>query len=442
MKGFMLAGLALLLVGLGVGKSVAQAPNDWWEWFKTFGGSDRDWGNSVQQTRDGGFIVVGTTLSFGAGEADVWLIKTDADGNKLWEKTFGGSDWDVGNSVQQTSDGGFILVGTTLSFGAGEADVWLIKTDADGNKLWEKTFGGSDWDVGNSVQQTSDGGFILVGTTLSFGAGEADVWLIKTDADGNKLWEKTFGGSDRDVGNSVQQTSDGGFILVGETASFGAGEDDVWLIKTDADGNKLWEKTFGGSGWDDGWSVQQTSDGGFIIVGATASFGAGGFDVWLIKTDADGNKLWEKTFGGDNLDVGLSVQQTSDGGFIIVGETWSFGAGWADVWLIKTDADGNKLWEKTFGGSGWDEGSSVQQTSDGGFIIVGDTESFGAGEADVWLIKTDADGNKLWEKTFGGSSYDYGYSVQQTSDGGFIIVGETWSFGAGDYDVLLIKSRP
>jgi hypothetical protein len=390
MKGFMLAGLALLLVGLGVGKSVAQAPNDWWEWFKTFGGSDRDWGNSVQQTRDGGFIVVGTTLSFGAGEADVWLIKTDADGNKLWEKTFGGSDWDVGNSVQQTSDGGFILVGTTLSFGAGEADVWLIKTDADGNKLWEKTFGGSD----------------------------------------------------RDVGNSVQQTSDGGFILVGETASFGAGEDDVWLIKTDADGNKLWEKTFGGSGWDDGWSVQQTSDGGFIIVGATASFGAGGFDVWLIKTDADGNKLWEKTFGGDNLDVGLSVQQTSDGGFIIVGETWSFGAGWADVWLIKTDADGNKLWEKTFGGSGWDEGSSVQQTSDGGFIIVGDTESFGAGEADVWLIKTDADGNKLWEKTFGGSSYDYGYSVQQTSDGGFIIVGETWSFGAGDYDVLLIKSRP
>jgi hypothetical protein len=206
------------------------------------------------------------------------------------------------------------------------------------------------------------------------------------------------------------------------------------------DGNKLWEKTFGGSGLDWGSSVQQTRDGGFILVGTTTSFGAG--DVWLIKTDANGNKQWEKTFGGSNVDSGWSVQQTSDGGFIIVGNTASFGARWGDVWLIKTDADGNKLWDRTFGGSDWDWGFSVQQTSDGGFILVGETTSFGAGEADVWLIKTDADGNKLWDRTFGGSDWDWGFSVQQTSDGGFIIVGATRSFGAGDYDVLLIKSRP
>jgi hypothetical protein len=386
MKGFMLAGLALLLVGLGVGKSVVQAPS--WEWFKTFGGSD----------------------------------------------------WDSGSSVQQTSDGGFILVGTTTSFGAGGFDVWLIKTDADGNKLWEKTFGGIRDDRGHSVQQTSDGGFILLGWTESFDAREADVWLIKTDASGNIEWDRTFGGSDRDKGSSVQQTSDGGFILVGYTESFGAGWADVWLIKTDADGNKLWEKTFGGSGLDSGSSVQQTSDGGFIIVGYTTSFGAGGFDVWLIKTDADGNKLWEKTFGGSRRDWGSSVQQTSDGGFIIVGYTTSFGAG--DVWLIKTDANGNKQWDRTFGGSDWDEGWSVQQTSDGGFIIVGWTWSFGAGGPDVWLIKTDANGNKQWDRTFGGSDWDWGFSVQQTSDGGFIIVGSTESFGAGEGDVLLIKSRP
>jgi hypothetical protein len=384
MKGFMLAGLALLLVGLGVGKSVAQAPS--WEWVKTFGGSNDDWGSSVQQTSDGGFILVGYTASFGAGGPDVWLIKTDADGNKQWDRTFGG--------------------------------------------------GGSDW--GSSVQQTSDGGFIIVGDTASFGAGWADVWLIKTDANGNKQWDRTFGGSGLDSGSSVQQTSDGGFILVGYTASFGAG--DVWLIKTDANGNKLWDRTFGGGNLDEGRSVQQTSDGGFIIVGYTASFGAG--DVWLIKTDADGNKLWDRTFGGSMVDRGYSVQQTSDGGFIIVGWTWSFGAGGPDVWLIKTDADGNKLWDRTFGGSDWDEGYSVQQTSDGGFIIVGWTWSFGAGGPDVWLIKTDADGNKLWDRTFGGSMVDRGYSVQQTSDGGFIIVGATRSFGAGDYDVLLIKSRP
>jgi hypothetical protein len=388
MKGFMLAGLALLLVGLGVGKSVAQAPS--WEWVKTFGGSD----------------------------------------------------WDWGSSVQQTSDGGFILVGTTRSFGAGGPDVWLIKTDAEGNKLWEKTFGGIRDDRGHSVQQTSDGGFIVVGDTGSFGAGWGDVWLIKTDANGNKLWDRTFGGSFADWGSSVQQTSDGGFIIVGNTGSFGAGWGDVWLIKTDADGNKLWDRTFGGSGSDFGRSVQQTSDGGFIIVGYTESFSAGGPDVWLIKTDANGNKLWDRTFGGSENDLGYSVQQTSDGGFILVGATTSFGAGWADVWLIKTDANGNKQWDRTFGGSSLDSGRSVQQTSDGGFILVGYTGSFGAGWADVWLIKTDADGNKLWDRTFGGSSYDYGYSVQQTSDGGFIIVGATRSFGAGDYDVLLIKSRP
>jgi hypothetical protein len=384
MKGFMLAGLALLLVGLGVGKSVVQAPS--WEWFKTFGGSEDDSGSSVQQTSDGGFILVGTTTSFGAGGFDVWLIKTDASGNKLWEKTFGGIRDDRGHSVQQTSDGGFILLGWTESFDAREADVWLIKTDASGNIEWDRTFGGSDRDKGSSVQQTSDGGFILVGYTESFGAGWADVWLIKTDADGNKLWDRTFGGSGLDSGSSVQQTSDGGFILVGYTTSFGAGGFDVWLIKTDADGNKLWEKTFGGSRRDWGSSVQQTSDGGFIIVGYTTSFGAG--DVWLIKTDANGNKQWDRTFGGSDWDEGWSVQQTSDGGFIIVGWTWSFGAGGPDVWLIKTDANGNKQWDRTFGGSDWDWGFSVQQTSDGGFIIVGSTESFGAGEGDVLLIKS------------------------------------------------------
>jgi hypothetical protein len=376
MKGFMLAGLALLLVGLGVGKSVAQAPNDWWEWVKIIDGGGNDEGHSVQQTSDGGFILLGWTESFDAREADVWLVKTDASGNIEWDRTFGRSDRDKGYSVQQTSDGGFILVGYTESFGAGWEDVWLIKTDADGNKLWEKTFGGSGWDGGFSVQQTSDGGFIIAGATWSFGAGEGDVWLVKTDASGNIEWDRTFGGSRSDLGFSVQQTSDGGFIIAGATWSFGAGEGDVWLIKTDADGNMLWDRTFGGryrwwGYWDESYSVQQTSDGGYILVGST-----------LIRTDANGNKLWERNFSGN------SVQQTRDGGFILVGGTeWFVGHA---VLLIKTDADGNKLWERTFGGGleNYSVGLSVQQTSDGGYILLGSTFFLGSWGKEFLLIKS------------------------------------------------------
>jgi uncharacterized delta-60 repeat protein len=351
-------------------------------------------------------------------------------------KTYGGTDYAF--SVQQTSDSGYIIAGTTRSFGAGNEDIILIKTDANGNIIWAKTYGGIDPDLAHSVQQTSDGGYILAGYTLSFGAGFYDAFLVKTDANGNIIWPKTYGGTYYDYAYSVQQTSDGGYIVAGYTYSFSAG--DILLIKTDANGNIIWAKTYGGTYWDEAYSVQQTSDGGYIVAGYTDSFGAGGSDIFLIKTDANGNVIWAKTYGGTYYDYAYSVQQISDGGYIVAGYTYSFGAGWYDVFLIKTDANGDLEWAKTYGGTDHDLAYSVQHTSDGGYIVAGITYPFGASYYDIFLIKTDANGNIIWDKTYGGTDHDLAYSVQHTSDGGYIVAGETNSFGAGYYDIFLIKT--
>jgi len=371
---FLLLGLVLvisLVACAGKPEPVLQSGSTS-QWYKTFSSGE---GNSVLQTIDGGYIVCGTTGSYSAPESYIYLMKTDAYGNKLWDKAFNAEFQDTGRSVQQIADGGYIVCGTT-AYGRGGKDIRLIKTDADGNTLWDKTFGGENSDdEGFSVQQTTGGGYIVCGTTYSYVAGSEDIRLIKTDADGNILWDKTFGGNEWDSGRSVQQTTDSGYILCGSKESDGAGED-IWLIKTDEDGNKLWDKTFGSENSDVSNSVRQTTDNGYIVCGSSVVYGVGTGYIWLIKTDTDGNKLWVKTFGGEQLDEGYSVQQTTDGGYIVCGTTNSYGAGYFDIWLIKTDASGNKLWDKTFGGKGLDQGFSVEQTADGGYIVCGATDSY------------------------------------------------------------------
>jgi hypothetical protein len=286
-----------------------------------------------------------------------------------------------------------------------------------------KTYGGTDDDVARFVQQTSDGGYIVVGETNSFGAGSYDIFLLKTDAYGNLQWAKTYGGDSYDFAYSVQQTSDSGYMVVGHIGVLFGDYMDIFLIKTDAYGNVIWAKTYGGANYDYAYSVRQTSDGGYIVAGGTWSFGAGIFDIFLIKTDENGNIQWAKTYGGTREDYGFSVQQTSDGGYIVMGHTISFGAGYDDIFLIKTDANGNVQWAKTYGGTSDDLVRFVRQTSDGGYIVVGETYSFGAGYSDIFLIKTDANGNVQWAKTYGGTDYDLAFSVEQTSDGGYIAAG-------------------
>jgi hypothetical protein len=367
------------------------------QWQKTFGGSARDRGYCVQQTIDGGFIIAGDTESFGAGSSDVYLIKTDHNGNSQWQKTFGGSASEYGYSVQHTTDGGYIITGSTQSYGAGSNDVYLIKTDPNGNIQWQKTFGGIYSESARSVRQTSDGGYITASQIYNFTTHDVNTYLIKTDSNGTCQWQKAFGVIENDeFVFSVQQTTDGGYIMAGYTDPPDLElRADVYLLKTDPNGNTQWQKTFGGNDSDVGLSAQQTSDAGYIIAGYTGFYETGNYDVYLIKTDPNGNNRWQKTFGSSDDDIALSVQQTADGGYIIAGRSESYSCMLynSDVYLIKTDPNGNSLWQKTVRTGEWDVGLSVHQTFDGGYVIAGYTceapfECYG----DVYLIKLCSDG--------------------------------------------------
>jgi len=356
-------------------------------------------GNSIQQLEDKGFIIAGRAVNFGKGGIQAYLIKTDALGNTIWTKMYGGQGSEEVYEIQITSDKGFIMCGYTNSKGThGGRDVYLIKTNEKGDTLWTKKYGGDRIDGGLSVKQTSDGGYIMTGETYSFGEGSVNAYLVKVDKDGNMMWNRVYGGNGIEDGKSVCQTEDGGYIITGKTNSFGAGDYDVYLIKTDALGKKQWMRTFGGSGSEKGFSVDVAKDGGYIIAGITQSFGAGGTDVYIIKTNKSGDEEWTLTFGGKNDDIGQSVRTTSDGGYIISGYTNSYGGG-VEVYLLRIDQVGHIQWTKSYGQDSDDYGNNVCITKDNGYAIVGMTVSAGAvGEKiektkNVYLIKTDNSGN-------------------------------------------------
>jgi hypothetical protein len=391
------------------------------------------------------FIIFGSNITL---STSVNLTNNERNSNPIvkipevvWNKTFGGDSLDWGWSVQETNDGGLIIAGETVSFGSGDYDSWLIKTDNNGNETWNETFGGTFKDGSRSVRQTSDGGYILGGYADSYGHPGHDAWFIKTDSEGNEEWNTTVGGIASDGTFTVIQTSDDCFIGVGYADSYSGGIHDLWLVKTDKNGNELWNKTYGSADWDTGYSLKECDDGGYMIVGTTQSYGAGYQDAWLIKTDSDGNEEWNNTYGGASNDWGSAVVITDDG-YYLAGDTYTYGPGGYDVWMIKTDKLGNELWNKTYGESdSHDTGYSFIQTSDDGFAIIGTKTSITTELTDMWLIKTDNSGNMKWNITIDGGEDEWSYSVDETTDGGYVITGKTNSLGSGNYDFWLLKVK-
>ncbi len=354
-----------------------------------YGKNGEDWGQDIKQTPDSGYIVTGET-SYGHRNRDVFLLKLDKFGSFEWFKVYGGDLRDKGESLYLTSDGGYIIAGFTESFGAGNKDVYLIKTDVNGNLQWSKTFGGIENDFGLSVIETSDSGFVVTGFTLSYGAGNYDVYLLKCDKNGNLQWSRTFGGSAADYGYSVIETNNA-YVISGCTKSYTSGKEDIYIISTDKSGNLNWANAYGSNLIEIAYDIQETPDKGFILTGVSHKWSTGNRDAFLLRTDSAGGFQWMKTYGISTQDLGFHLDQTTDGGFVITGWVTGIGNGY-DVALIKTDDSGTFQWAKTYGGWQYEIGHSIQQTSDNGYIITGQTKTYGAGDNDIYVVKTDSIG--------------------------------------------------
>ncbi|MBL0073652.1 MAG: T9SS type A sorting domain-containing protein [Bacteroidetes bacterium] len=411
-----------------------------------------------------------------------------------WQNTIGGSSFDFLYSAEQTTDGGYILVGYSYSNISGDktenfigsygrSDYWIVKTDSSGNILWQNTIGGEYEEALTSIKQTTDGGYILGGFSQSNASGDKtennydtlcatfDYWIVKTDSLGNLIWDITIGGSDEDRLLAIEQTADNGFILGGFSRSNISGvkvennigaspTTDYWIVKTDSLGNIEWQNTIGGSLYDYLYSIKQTQDGGYILGGMSCSNISGDKtetclwygDYWIIKTDSLGTIQWQNTIGGNGNDALFSLVQTSDGGYLLGGESnsnisWDKtenSMGDFDYWIVKTNSVGNIQWQNTIGGSEGDFLESLQQTTDGGYILGGWSLSNISGDKtqnncdstlgypDFWIVKTDAAGSIQWQNTIGGSKNDKLHSIEQTIDGGYILGGYSESDISGN----------
>jgi hypothetical protein len=418
------------------------AQNPAMEWQSSFGGSGQEDASAIRQTSDGGYIVAGESssndfdVSENNGMHDFWLLKIDSVGALVWQNSFGGSNMERAHDLEQTSDGGYIVVGEAasndgdLTHNNGERDFWVVKVNASGDLIWQKSYGGSAGDIARTVLQTSDGGYIVAGETASsdgdigINNGAMDFWILRLDSLGEMVWEKSFGGSGWDSAESICATSDGAFLVVGGSESsdgdltLNQGDKDYWAVKIDTNGNLLWQKSLGGSDWDLAYSVQQTLDGGYILAGESRSSDGdvdqshkmesgpspfyrahGNRDYWIVKLDSAGTIGWQWLFGGSDWDAGRSVHETLDEGYIVAGfsnstdvDVTGNNGNW-DFWLVRLNYSGDIMWQTSLGGSAHDLAQSVRQTNDGGYVVAGSawsndddlTQNYGA--SDIWIVK-------------------------------------------------------
>lgn len=366
------------------------------------------------------------------------LISSWCSAQTYFQKVYLSSPYDQeGQDVVPCPDGGYLIAGYTTNSVLYDCDIQITKSDAAGNKVWQKTFGGAKPDFAKHMIATSDGNFMIVGYSESYSSGDRDIYVLKVDQSGNEVWKKTYGGWGNDVGEDIIATSDGNFLIVGYSDSGSSTGQNANLIKIDASGNQIWSKQYGGSGDDFARSVKQCSDGGFIMLGNTLSYGTNG-DAYLVRTDASGTESWYKTFGGSLYDEGTYITLNSDGSFTFLMRDSSNAGQDIDVRVIKTDANGNVIWNKNYGGTKKDTPKMINNTSDGGYIIAAISRSFGWINPDMWILKADANGDTTWTRHYGGVAHEHAYVAKEQADGSYIVVGKTDSYGP-DMDIMFLK---
>jgi hypothetical protein len=364
-------------------------------WERTYGGRDGEHGNDVQITRDGGYILAGSSRTIGVTSDALWLIRTDSLGDTVWTTSNrpAGVSASGADAVIQTDDGGYIAAGNLWYDPTAELRMYVLKTDSSGDSLWARAFGDPQA-VGDGLARTRDGGCIVVGWRAVGDSISLDynAYVVKLDSSGDSVWSRCYGGPGREEARDIQQTSDGGYIFVGFTSSHPYEDGQAYMVRLDSQGSVRCSRAYGWRSEGEAFSrVRATADGGFVAVGGTYSVGGG--DWYLVRTDSLGDTLWSRTYGGDSYDYCSGLDLTPDGGFVLAGQTFSYGAGASDIWLVRLDSGGNVQWSRTFGGGDWDWPAAVHHCRDGGFIIDGTTASFGSGGGDFYLIKTDETGS-------------------------------------------------